>query len=483
MFGRILRLFVIVNLLMIAPCLAGPIPLVVNVSENVNVTGTPRLQLNIGGVTRYADYTGGTGTSALTFSYTVQSGDFDFNGIGITSPIDLNGGTIKDVNGNDATLTFVPPNTSGVLVQSYQVAFTTSPIDSTNETAAAFNITGAPMGATYNYTITSSGGAGSVTGSGTISADPQSVSGVNVSGLPFGTLTVSVTITNATGTGNAKTGTVAGSWTAPLDALPSSASAFSVRRLLTSYTGPLVQVRRSSDNVTQDIGVTFAGNLNTTALTTFCGANSCFVSKWYDQSGNARDVVQATLGNQPRIVNAGTIDTFNSRPAIFYDGAGDFLKQSAGVLGGMSSSSVLAVSKMNVANARQMFDIRDVGNQTSLIDDGNGDGFAGRRRNTSNTLVSTAIMTKDTTAHIMTVTYDSSTSTLSHSKDGGAANTATSTGGTTTSFCITLANNGFSNTSPSFNGHIPEFLFFQSLLSGGNLSTIRGNQKAYFGTP
>jgi hypothetical protein len=31
-------------------------------------------------------------------------------------PIDLNGGTITDVPGNDAVLTFTPPDTSGVLV-------------------------------------------------------------------------------------------------------------------------------------------------------------------------------------------------------------------------------------------------------------------------------------------------------------------------------------------------------------------------------
>jgi hypothetical protein len=52
----------------------------------------------------------------LTFRYTVQSGDLDSDGIAVASPIDLNGGTITDVPGNDAVLTFTPPNTSGVLV-------------------------------------------------------------------------------------------------------------------------------------------------------------------------------------------------------------------------------------------------------------------------------------------------------------------------------------------------------------------------------
>jgi uncharacterized protein YfaP (DUF2135 family) len=85
-------------------------------SEAVAVTGTPQLQLTIGSTNEYATYQGGTGTSTLTFRYTVQSGDLDSDGIAVASPIDLNGGTIKDVPGNDAVLTFTPPDTSSVLV-------------------------------------------------------------------------------------------------------------------------------------------------------------------------------------------------------------------------------------------------------------------------------------------------------------------------------------------------------------------------------
>jgi ELWxxDGT repeat protein len=88
----------------------------VQFDDTVNVTGTPRLQLTIGSTTRYATYVIGSGTSTLTFRYTVQVGDLDSDGIAVASPIDLNGGTIKDTSGNDAVLTFTPPDTSGVLV-------------------------------------------------------------------------------------------------------------------------------------------------------------------------------------------------------------------------------------------------------------------------------------------------------------------------------------------------------------------------------
>lgn len=105
----------------------------------------------------------------------------------------------------------------------------------------------------------------------------------------------------------------------PLDAYTSGmVSAHSViRRLLTSYVGSLVRIRRSSDNAEQDIGVTVAGVLDTAAITTFVGANSAYVTTVYDQSGNGRNYTQATAARQPRIVNAGTLDTNSGRPAIF----------------------------------------------------------------------------------------------------------------------------------------------------------------------
>jgi hypothetical protein len=91
----------------------------------------------------------------------------------------------------------------------YAVAFTTCPINGANETAAAFQMTGAEVGATYNYTISSSGGGTPVTGSGTIATTTQNVTGINVSGLPNGTLTVSLTLTDtSSNTGGAVTNTV-----------------------------------------------------------------------------------------------------------------------------------------------------------------------------------------------------------------------------------------------------------------------------------
>lgn len=105
-----------------------------------------------------------------------------------------------------------------------------------------------------------------------------------------------------------------GGFVGALDTL-SAAAAYSTRRLRTAYTGPCMRVRRSTDNAEQDIGLTAAGDLDTVALLAFVGAGDGFVTTWHDQSGNARDAVQATAASQPRIVNAGVVETEGGRPS------------------------------------------------------------------------------------------------------------------------------------------------------------------------
>jgi hypothetical protein len=100
-----------------------------------------------------------------------------------------------------------------------------------------------------------------------------------------------------------------------LDTYPGAAAAYSLRKLSSTYNGSAIRVRRSSDSVEQNIG--FVNNtLDISSLSTFIGSNSGFVTTWYDQSGNVSDAIQSTAGNQPRIVNAGTIDVLDGLPLI-----------------------------------------------------------------------------------------------------------------------------------------------------------------------
>ncbi|MDP4092783.1 MAG: Ig-like domain-containing protein [Bacillota bacterium] len=91
----------------------------VNFSKAVSVVssgGTPYLTLTVGSSTVHAPYYSGSGTTSLTFRYKVTSSDSDPDGVALSSNITLNGGTIKDAAGNDATLTFTGSTATTVKV-------------------------------------------------------------------------------------------------------------------------------------------------------------------------------------------------------------------------------------------------------------------------------------------------------------------------------------------------------------------------------
>lgn len=95
---------------------ADVISLQVNFSEAVLVTGTPGLTLETGAIDRWVNYVSGSGTSTLTFSYTVQAGDSsaDLDYVSANA-LALNGGSIKDAAGNNATLTLASPGAGNSL--------------------------------------------------------------------------------------------------------------------------------------------------------------------------------------------------------------------------------------------------------------------------------------------------------------------------------------------------------------------------------
>lgn len=85
--------------------------------DNVVITGTSStLGLTVGGAARSATYDSKTANS-VTYAYTVQAGDMDGDGIAING-LSLNGSTIRDGAGNNASLSLAGhlPSTAGILV-------------------------------------------------------------------------------------------------------------------------------------------------------------------------------------------------------------------------------------------------------------------------------------------------------------------------------------------------------------------------------
>src|SRR5204863_49914 len=94
----------------------------------VVVTGTPRLTLETGASDAVVNYASGSGTTTLTFSYTVAvghaSGDLDYVS---ASALALNGGTIKDTVGQNAVLTLPAPGAAGSLGANKDLQVATPP--------------------------------------------------------------------------------------------------------------------------------------------------------------------------------------------------------------------------------------------------------------------------------------------------------------------------------------------------------------------
>ncbi|MEI6215603.1 MAG: DUF4347 domain-containing protein, partial [Desulfuromonadales bacterium] len=135
------------------------------------VTGTPTIDLNVGGNIRTARYVSGSGTANLVFDYTVVAGDVDANGIAIVAnSLKANNGSIN--NGADAaTITHaaVADNAAKIIAAPVAALDVTAPVFrsavgsgstltiSYDEFGSGLNATAPPVG---NFTFVRNGGAG-----------------------------------------------------------------------------------------------------------------------------------------------------------------------------------------------------------------------------------------------------------------------------------------------------------------------------------
>lgn len=104
-----------------------------------------------------------------------------------------------------------------------------------------------------------------------------------------------------------------------LDFAPGAAAAYSLRNLSRSYAGPVVTVRRSSDNAEADFTAT---EVSDGTLAAWCGGGDGYVKQWWSQTGS-NHASQSTAGYQPKIVVSGAVVTKNGKAAIDFDGTDD----------------------------------------------------------------------------------------------------------------------------------------------------------------
>jgi hypothetical protein len=112
------------------------------------------------------------------------------------------------------------------------------------------------------------------------------------------------------------------------------------QRMNAFYEGPIVKVRRSSDNAEQNFQ---QWEINNGDLVTWVGAGyDGFVTRAYDQSGQENDLTQTVASLQPKIVNNGTLVTSGGTASMLFDGVDDHFDM-PDVFGGKSEISAVAV--------------------------------------------------------------------------------------------------------------------------------------------
>ena len=151
-----------------------------------------------------------------------------------------------------------------------------------------------------------------------------------------------------------------------------AASSYSLRKMSATYSGPLVRItigtnyydvypdatsgffaltsKISAAVTTYNAAISVATSNNLSTVIT-SGTTNATVAIWYDQSGNANNVVQATTANQPRIINLGSIEKLNGLPTLRFIGAASNFMESVNNVSISGASSVNAVSSSLTSSA------------------------------------------------------------------------------------------------------------------------------------
>ncbi|XOB61216.1 DUF4347 domain-containing protein [Campylobacterota bacterium DY0563] len=312
----------------------------VNASENINVIttgGTPSIALTIGSTTKYATYVSGSGTSALIFRYTVESGLNDTDGITVGT-LNLNGGTMKDSSGNNMTTTLNSVgNTSSVFVDSVAptLSETTPVVTPTNDS-------------TPSYTF-SSNEAGTLNVGGSCGSSYEGA-------ITSGTKTISLTQTdNSTALSD---GTYSNCTITVTDSAGNASSALSITSFTVDTSGPTISTLSPLDNST-DIGTT--ANLVTTFSENISkGTGNIVIKKTSDNT-----VFETIAVTDSKVSISGSTLTINP-DGTFDLNAGYYVQIASGAIVDSSGNSFAGISNTTSWN------FTTVNNSTPTISGTNG---------------------------------------------------------------------------------------------------------------
>jgi len=287
-----------------------------------------------------------------------------------------------------------------------------------------------------------------------------------------------------------------------LDVFPNVSGAYSVRRVRSAYTGACLVARRtvgattvtanvffdSNNALTLNSPITIAtGSSSSTTLGQFCAASgftnpdgiaanqSLFVSEWKDQSTNGNHMTMATATFQPRLVNAGVIETMTGsgtgRTAINSDWTTYAGLTKTTTFNGRTFFSVAKINTLTTTNIL----FGGASPVTFMFYDGSGAGYNGIGLFVAGGIRS--LSGGDLNAHIGYMNIRSGNVYGAKDGDGEAL-----IGSTTSTDVATraLMNRGDGVSSTAFRGLASEILIFTNDESASYVG-IRNNINAYYG--
>ena len=253
-----------------------------------------------------------------------------------------------------------------------------------------------------------------------------------------------------------------------LDDYSGSAVGYSLRNLSSSWTSSdVVEVRRSSDNATLGFTATEVSDGTMLAWVGTGGTDNGFVTKWYDQSGNANDAVQATTTLQPNIVTAGAllVDA-NGKPEIDFDASSALIPTSA-FLTDISNAAFFGVLTLDTKGGNFISPISFASNRYYVTDSIVQYGTDGQVVNHTSPTGTPYLFTSSSSSGTGTV-YVNGVSQGSVAYLGTGANTP-----------VTIGSNAFAS-GQFLNGKFQEYVLYDSDQST-NLAGIESNIKEAYG--
>jgi hypothetical protein len=309
-----------------------------------------------------------------------------------------------------------------------------------------------------------------------------------VGGLALGGLLFWAGIHRVGGPAHIRAAATSGPARLPLDLVPGAAAGYSLRKLRAAYAGAAVNVRRSSDSTTQDIG--FAGNLfDAAGFAAFVGGGTAANTDWYDQSGNAADSVQTTAANQPALAQDlgyyGSGTTQGSPQVLAAPNA-------APIQGIFATGGFLQV----VLRSTQTVDVGSVISKGAWVlytYPGGGDQqlWWYQKAATTDGFWGTNDLITKTSRHIVTVAYNAATPAVAPviTLDGvtciiGAITLPVGAVTSDAAFPLELSNNQVINANDKgLGGTIYEALVYKGIPSAGDQEALIANAKAFYGIP